>query len=190
LDLAFLLRASAAPIGGAQGDERDFIIISFVRSTPGALGFLTDFRRLNVALTRGRYGVVMVGNLPALASDGGAVGALARDAVARGVVAPLQEVVDNAGMVARARQMVAQALGMGTTGADPDARGALGDLRAVPVADLGGGGGARGDPPGDYSKTDLHRVRSVLRSQIRGHLRDLVVDAGLAGLNGSDVPRQ
>lgn len=46
-----------------QGDERDIIIISFVRSNyRGSTGFLRDFRRLNVALTRAKHCLFMLGN--------------------------------------------------------------------------------------------------------------------------------
>jgi hypothetical protein len=57
-------------VDGFQGDENDIIIISFVRSNPkNIVGFLRDFRRLNVAITRGRHAVIMFGDEKTLRSD-------------------------------------------------------------------------------------------------------------------------
>ncbi|KAH0791883.1 regulator of nonsense transcripts 1 (UPF1, RENT1) [Histomonas meleagridis] len=46
-----------------QGSERDYIIISCVRSnSDGEIGFLSDMRRLNVAITRAKRGLIIVGD--------------------------------------------------------------------------------------------------------------------------------
>ncbi len=58
---------SVQSVDGFQGDERDIIFISFVRANPqGTVGFLSDFRRLNVALTRARHQLIMFGHIETL----------------------------------------------------------------------------------------------------------------------------
>jgi len=52
-----------------QGQERDVIAISFVRSNPKSeVGFLADIRRTNVAMTRARKKLIMIGDSATLGS--------------------------------------------------------------------------------------------------------------------------
>ena len=48
-------------VDGFQGQERDVIIISLVRSNPKSrIGFLHELRRMNVAMTRARYKLIII----------------------------------------------------------------------------------------------------------------------------------
>ncbi|MBP5480050.1 MAG: helicase, partial [Bacteroidaceae bacterium] len=50
-------------VDGFQGQERDIIIISMVRSNEhGQIGFLNDLRRMNVAMTRARMKLMIIGD--------------------------------------------------------------------------------------------------------------------------------
>lgn len=54
-------------IDGFQGCEKDAVIFSCVRSHEGSrIGFLEDVRRLNVAITRARYCLIVIGNAETL----------------------------------------------------------------------------------------------------------------------------
>jgi ATP-dependent RNA/DNA helicase IGHMBP2 len=55
-------------VDGFQGQERDVIYISLTRSnTNNIIGFLSDYRRLNVAMTRAKLKLVLVGDSATLA---------------------------------------------------------------------------------------------------------------------------
>lgn len=54
-------------IDGFQGQERDVVFISLVRSNDdGKIGFLSDLRRMNVAMTRARMKLVIIGSAATL----------------------------------------------------------------------------------------------------------------------------
>ena len=67
-----------------QGQEKDIIILSCVRGGPEdvGIGFLSDVRRMNVALTRAKSSLFILGNKTALRQNGNWK-ALIEDAEAR-----------------------------------------------------------------------------------------------------------
>jgi superfamily I DNA and/or RNA helicase len=57
-------------VDGFQGREKEAVVVDLVRSNrDGALGFLTDRRRMNVALTRARRLLLVVGDSATLGGD-------------------------------------------------------------------------------------------------------------------------
>lgn len=58
---------SVNSVDGFQGQERDVIVISMVRDNEqGTIGFLHDLRRMNVAITRARMKLIVLGNADTL----------------------------------------------------------------------------------------------------------------------------
>lgn len=50
-----------------QGQERDVMLVSLVRANEeGQIGFLSDYRRMNVAITRARYKLIILGSVGTL----------------------------------------------------------------------------------------------------------------------------
>ena len=55
-------------VDGFQGREKEAVVVSLVRSNPaGELGFVADIRRINVALTRARKKLIVVGDSATIA---------------------------------------------------------------------------------------------------------------------------
>ncbi|KAI5163621.1 regulator of nonsense transcripts 1 [Nematocida ausubeli] len=58
---------TVSTVDGFQGQEKDCIIVSTVRTN--GIGFLNDYRRMNVALTRAKYTVIILGCVRLLEKD-------------------------------------------------------------------------------------------------------------------------
>lgn len=59
-----------ATVDSFQGQERDVIILSLTRSNPdGLIGFLSEYRRTNVAMSRARRHLLVVGDSSTVGSD-------------------------------------------------------------------------------------------------------------------------
>jgi len=63
----FRRQISINTVDGFQGQERDIIVVSMVRANEeGQIGFLRDLRRMNVAITRARMKLIILGDMPTL----------------------------------------------------------------------------------------------------------------------------
>lgn len=97
-------------VDGFQGREKDVIIFSCVRSSHrGGIGFLRDIRRLNVAITRARFCLFVVGDVRTLVRDE-TWDALVRSARERKLIihtdgAPFPEVVKRLEGSAKGREL-------------------------------------------------------------------------------------
>lgn len=64
---AYRRRITVNTVDGFQGQERDVIVISMVRDNDdGTIGFLRDLRRMNVAITRAKMKLIIIGNTQTL----------------------------------------------------------------------------------------------------------------------------
>ncbi|CAM9876454.1 unnamed protein product, partial [Ectocarpus sp. 12 AP-2014] len=72
----FFFFSQVSTVDGFQGKEVDVVLFSCVRAPSsggggsGGIGFLADQRRMNVALTRARRSLIVLGNVGRLSSDG------------------------------------------------------------------------------------------------------------------------
>jgi ATP-dependent RNA/DNA helicase IGHMBP2 len=70
IDNEKIRQLSIKTIDGFQGEERDVIYISLVRSNDNQeIGFLSDLRRMNVALTRAKKKLVVIGDSATIGSN-------------------------------------------------------------------------------------------------------------------------
>ena len=73
----------AQTVYGFQGGEKEVIIISFARANKArSIGFLEDFRRLNVAVTHAKKALIMVGHQETLSRNEGHLGSMLKHLMA------------------------------------------------------------------------------------------------------------
>ena len=70
LDADQLKRVDCSTVDAFQGQERDAIVISLTRcNADGDIGFLKEHRRMNVAMTRAKYRLIVIGDGATVAQD-------------------------------------------------------------------------------------------------------------------------
>ena len=70
MDNKKLLEVEVKSVDGFQGREKEIIILSLVRANEREeIGFLSDIRRLNVAITRAKRKLIIIGDVKTLISD-------------------------------------------------------------------------------------------------------------------------
>jgi superfamily I DNA and/or RNA helicase len=109
-ELTTPLTELVASVDSFQGQERDLVIMAFGRSNPRAgVGFLADWRRLNVGMTRAKRQLVLIGDMSTLAGrpmkprDG-----YSRDAAFKGAMKALVAHVRSVGDYQPARHWLAE----------------------------------------------------------------------------------
>jgi len=61
---------TCATVDAFQGQERDIMVISLTRSNgTGEIGFLKEYRRMNVAMTRAKHHLLIVGDSATIGQD-------------------------------------------------------------------------------------------------------------------------
>lgn len=63
------LSENVRTIDSWQGRDKEIIFFSAVRCNPNTLGFLSNAKRMNVALTRAQHGMIIVANAKTLSLD-------------------------------------------------------------------------------------------------------------------------
>lgn len=84
-----LFNVDVITVDGVQGQENDFVIFSCVRSGNN-IGFLKDERRLNVALTRAKQALYIIGNLRKISERNRLWKQLVMDAERRNIIFNVQ----------------------------------------------------------------------------------------------------
>ncbi len=86
------VKLTVSTVDGFQGEECDIIIISAVRAnTKGIIGFTDDYRRLNVAITRPRFSLIVLCNAATFTKRPSELNDLIQDAKTREGVYQMQE---------------------------------------------------------------------------------------------------